>query len=175
MYAVREEAIKAQRAIVPLCASAIRAIQKGKYDTAEAERGKIEGQIRKVERMLNKYPEIVNSVLGTAYQEYAEYSIFLSYMKAKQMPKLDIPAKFYILGLGDAIGELKRVGMELLAEHKLKEAETLYGELEDIYAEFNGYVYPNSIIPGLKHKQDTARKVLNNFHDEILAHKLRRP
>lgn len=175
LYTAKEHAFKAQRTIVPLCARAIRSIQQGRYSEAEAMRKKIETQIRKVETMLKHYPDVVNSILGTAYQEYAELSIFISYMKTKRLPKLDIPAKFYLLGLGDAIGELKRAGMELLADHKLDEAEKLYSELEDIYAEFSSYVYPGSVVPGLKQKQDAMRRVLNNFHDQILAHKLTRP
>ena len=82
-----------------------------------------------------------------------------------------ILVKFYLLGLGDAIGELKRIGMELLSEHKLKQAEKLADDLENLYFEFSQSVYPNSIIPRLKHKQDVARQVLNVLHEEILRYK----
>ena len=91
------------------------------------------------------------------------------------MPKVDVPPKFYLLGLGDAIGELKRVGMELLSAHKTKEAQALKEELEDLYYEFSKKTYPNAIVPGLKPKQDAMRRVLNDYNDSIHRHKMTRP
>jgi translin len=174
-FAARERAVKAQREIIPMCAQAIRDIQKKKYTDAERKLKEVERKIKEVEGILHSYPEVVNSILGPSYQEYAELAIFLSYMKDKKLPMLNVPAKFYLTGLGDAIGELKREGLELLAEHKLKEAEKLADELEDLYFEFSQYVYPNTVVPGLKHKQDIARRVLNDYHNLILSHKLTRP
>lgn len=176
MQEAREKAIKIQRDIIPICAQAIRDIQKNNYNDAEKKLEKAKEKINEVEGILRKYPEIVNSVLGQSYQEFAELSIFLSYIKKKKLPELSkIPAKFYLLGLGDAIGELKRVGMELLAEHNLKEAEELAEEMEDLYFEFSQNVYPNAIVPGLKPKQDAMRKVVTAFKEQILMHKLTRP
>lgn len=173
MANARDEAIKLQREIVPWCAQAIRDVQKKKFSEAEEKIKRIEKRINETEKILKKYPEIVNSVLGSSYQEYAELKIFLSYLKEKKLPKINVPSKYYLLGLGDAIGELKREGMEMLAVGKEKEAERLYEELEDLYYEFSQYVYPNSIVPGLKQKQDVARMVLNKFREQIIDKKLR--
>ena len=174
MNKAREKAIKASREIVPLCAQAIRDIQKDKYGLAEKNLARIRKKIRAVERLLKKYPDISYAVLGSAYQEYAELSIFLAYLKRGKLPAPDVPARFYLLGLGDAIGELKRVGMELLSVHKVKEAEKLKEELEDLYYEFSRKTYPNAIVPGLKPKQDAMRRVLNDYNDSIHRHKMTR-
>lgn len=163
----KERAIKLRRKIIPLCAQAIRDIQKKKYGMAQRKLDSIKKQIKQCEKILKSYPGIVNSMLGICYQEYAELSIFLSYMKNKKLPSLNIPAKYYLLGLGDAFGELKRVGMELLSEQKIDKAEKLLEDLEDLYFEFSQYVYPNSVVPGLKRKQDVARRVLNNLHEAV--------
>lgn len=175
MYQAREKAIKINREIVPLCAQAIRDIQKDQYKRAEKNLQKIKRLVKKSEKILARYPDVLVNVLSSAYQEYAELSIFLSYLKTKKLPKIDVPPRFYILGLGDAIGELKRVGMELLSQHKIKEAERLREELEDLYFEFSKNTYPNSLVPGLKPKQDAMRRVLNDFNNAILSHKLTRP
>ena len=175
MYLARERAFKMQREIVPLCAQSIRDIQKNKIKSAQKNLQMIKKLIKKVEKLLKGYPDIQMAVLGDAYQEYAELSIFLSYMKSKKLPKIDVPARFYILGLGDAIGELKRVGMDLLSHHKIKEAEQLKEELEDLFYEFSKKTYPGSIVPGLKPKQDAMRRVLNDFSNSIQTHKMTRP
>ncbi|MEM0372764.1 MAG: hypothetical protein QXO69_02940 [archaeon] len=173
MVSAREEAFKVQRKIVPLCAQAIRDIQKKKFSEADEKIKEIEKTIKHVEKTLEKYPETVNSVLGESYQEYSELKIFLSYLQKKQLPVIDVPAKYYLLGLGDAIGELKRVGLELLAEGEYEKAKEMESNLEDLYYEFSQFVYPNSVVPGLKQKQDAARRVLNAFHEQLLEHKLR--
>ena len=171
MYQARERAIKINREIVPLCAQAIRDIQKDQYKRAEKNLQKIKRLVKKSERILARYPDVLVNVLSSAYQEYAELSIFLSYLKTKKLPKIDVPPRFYILGLGDAIGELKRVGMELLSRHKVKEAERLREELEDLFYEFSKNTYPNSLVPGLKPKQDAMRRVLNDFNNAILSYR----
>ena len=174
MLNARERAFHIQREIVPLCAQAIRDIQKEKYSLAEKNLKRIRKLIKKVELLLRDYPDLLYNILGAGYQEYAELSIFLSYVKKRKLPKLDVPPRYYILGLGDAIGELKREGMSLLSRHKLKEAERLKEELEDLYYEFSKKTYPNSLVPGLKPKQDAMRRVLNDYNDSIHSHKMTR-
>ncbi len=174
MLDARERAFKIQRGIVPLCAQAIRDIQKEKYGQAEKSLKRIKKLIKRVELLLKDYPDMLYAVLGIGYQEYAELSIFLSYVKKRKLPKIDVPPRFYLLGLGDAIGELKREGMRLLSCHKLKEAEKLKEELEDLYYEFSKKTYPNSLVPGLKPKQDAMRRVLNDYNDSIHSHKMTR-
>lgn len=175
VYSAREKALKVQREIVPLCSNAIKDLHQNRRASAIKKLQKIKRKIKQVEGILKRYPEIVNSVLGAAYQEYAELSIFLTYTSTGKLPKLNVPAKYYVLGLGDAIGELKRQGMELLADHKIEQAVKLEKHLEDLYFKFADFNYPQSVVPGLKHKQDVARKVLNDFHNQILAYKLTRP
>jgi len=171
MLNARERAYHIQREIVPLCAQSIRDIQKDKYKLAEKNLKRIKKKIKAVEKLLKNYPDLLYNILGSGYQEYAELSIFLSYVKRRKLPRMDIPAKFYLLGLGDAIGELKRVGMELLSKHRIKEAEKLKEELEDLFYELSRKTYPNSVVPGLKPKQDAMRRVLNDFNNAILSYR----
>ena len=171
---VREKALKKQRRIVPLCAQAIRNVQKGRIKQAEKSVKEIEKTIKQIEKDIKKYPDLKNSVLGAPYQEYAELMILINWLEKKKLPKLSIPPQYYLTGLGDAIGELKRVAVDYLAEGKIKQAEQLYKELEELNYEFSKQVYPNSIVPGLKQKQDTARKVLNSLHEQIANYKIKR-
>ncbi len=171
-FAVREKALKANREIVPMCAKAIRLVQKKEFKKAEQEANKIDKKIRKIELILKNYPDIKDSVLGAAYQEYAELMIYLSLVRGRKLPSLKVPLKYYLTGLGDAIGELKRYVLELLAEGKKEDAEKLYNKLEDLYAEYASLAYPSSIVPGLKHKQDVARKVLNDLRETLTKNKI---
>ena len=170
----REKAIRLQRDIIPLCADAIKAVHGGRIKTAESKLKNAEKKIRQAEAILKGQQAIINSILGTCYQEYAELSILISYLKGKGLPTLKIPLQYYLTGLGDAIGELKRYGLDLLAKGKIKEAEKLEKELEDLYHEYRALNYPNALVPGLKRKQDVARRVINDLHDVISSAKVRR-
>ena len=170
----REKAFKTQRAVIPKCARAIRDVQKNNLKKAKKDLKEVEKIIKKVEKELKDYPELINPMLGSCYQEYAELCIFLGYVEKGKLVKVNVPPEYYLTGLGDAIGELKRIGMELLAEGNVKGAVKLHSDLEEIYNEFSQFIYPNAIAPGLKHKQDVARKVLNDFYTHILLVKMKK-
>lgn len=174
LYVSREKALRLQREIIAICRGAIRDVQNGKTKQAAVKSKQIHKKVVECRKSCVKFPGLADDILGPAYQEYAELDIFLAASKKKKLPKLDMPAKYYVLGLGDAIGELKRRGIELLAQGKLKDAERVYEELEDLNSAYSQFVYPNSLIPGLKHKQDVASKVLADFHNVIQSHKATR-
>lgn len=171
---VRDNALKIQRIVIPKCAQAIREVQKKNYKKARKELKEVEKIIKKTEKELKNYPGLINPMLGTCYQEYVELYILLNYVENGKLPKIEVPPEYYLTGFGDALGELKRIGMELLADGNIKGAEKLYNDLEVLYSEFSQFVYPNSIVPGLKHKQDISRKVLNDFYAHILLMKMKK-
>ena len=171
-FTAREKALKLQREALPLCSAAIRNIHKNKISAAKQKIGKIRGLIKKMEHILKTHSDMKGPVIGIIYQEFAELMIYQSILETGKLPKLNIPEKFFVTGLSDAIGELKRYCLDLLAQNKLKEAEKMESQLEDLYYELSSLNYPNSIVPGLKRKQDVTRNVLNELHKQILSYKL---
>ncbi len=174
-FEARERALKANREIVPTCARAIRLVQLRKFGQAREEAERIKRRIKEIEKMLKQYPDLRDSVLGSAYQEYAELVVYLGMVEKGRIVDPGVPAKYFLLGLGDAIGELKRYALELAAAGEHEKARSLYESLEDLYAEYAGLAYPNSIVPGLKHKQDVARKVLNDLKETLLKARIYNP
>jgi len=171
-FAAREKALKLQREALPLCSAAIRNVHKNKLTAAKQKIAKIRGLIKKMEHVLKKHPDLIGSTIGIIYQEYAELRIYLSFLQTGTLPKLNVPEKYFVTGLADAIGELKRYVLELLSEGKLKDAVKMEEKLEDLYYQLSSLNYPNSIVPGLKRKQDVARNVLNELHKQIISYKL---
>lgn len=172
LYTTREYVLPAQRKAVMLCATAIRQIHVGKTADAKKKTKQVEKLIKQLEIKVKKYPRL-GSFLNAPYQEYVELRVLLSILDNGKMPKLKVPADAYILGSMDAIGELKRVCMELLAQGKKKEALALFDQMEELYYSMNGYAFPNSLVPGLKHKQDTMKAVLEKLHHTIAEARMR--
>lgn len=175
-YRAREKAIGIQRRIIETCARAIRDLHHSDFEASEKKLAEAKELIKGTEKALAEYPETAERMLGISYQEFAELSILLHYLRERKLmepKKLGVPSKYYLTGMADAIGELKRQAMEILASGDLKAAEKLEKELEEIYYEFSTFVFPSSIVPGLKPKQDAMRKILNDLHSQILAQKLK--
>lgn len=175
-YRAREKAIGMQRRIIETCARAIRDLHKPDFESAGKKLEDAKALIKETERALEKYPETAERMLSISYQEFAELQILLSYMRERKLPepkRIGVPSKYYLLGMADAVGELKRQAMEMLASGDVKGAEKLYNELQEIYYEFSTFVFPSSIVPALKMKQDAMRKILNDLHSQIMAQKLR--
>lgn len=173
-YGRREEVLKIRRDVLPLCQEGVREIHLGNFKKAEEKRKKALSIIKDCEGKLSDHPVLKDKALGKSYQEYAELCILRNFLEHGELPELDVPPKYYLTGLGDAIGELKRHAMDKLGEGKIEEAEKIKKELEELYVSFRRFSYPNSVVPNLKRKQDVARKVLNELHENIVSAKIRK-
>jgi len=171
-YLKREKILKKRRDILPLCQEGVKHIHQGEFQKAEDKKQEAKNLLKECEDELKEHPVLKDKTLGKSYQEYAELCIVKKYMEDGKIPELDVPPKYYLTGLGDAIGELKRAAMDKIGEGKIKEAEKIEDELEKLYTKFKRFSYPNSIVPNLKRKQDVARKVLNDLHENIVSAKI---
>jgi len=172
LYAARERIMPIQRKAVALCASSIRQVHTGKIKEAEVGKKRVEALLSKLLSRVEKQPRLL-PFLATPYQEYVELSVLLSMLKNGKMPMLDVPADAYILGSLDAIGELKRECMELLAQGEIKKALVLFNSMEKLYYSMAGYAFPNSLVQGLKHKQDAMKGVLEKLHHTMAEARMR--
>jgi translin len=171
---VRESVIEEKRAIVIECSKAIRDVHTGNVKEAEKKAGKIKETLDDLEKKLKGYPVLVERMLRTPYQEYTELMVLLSVTENHELPELDVPAECYILGVLDAIGEMKRAAMNLLLDDRVGEAVGLHEKMEEIYYSMQGYAFPNSLVPGLKHKQDAMKRVLESLHTILVEARIRK-
>jgi len=166
LYQQREKVLPLQRKAVRDSSLAIRQVQVGNLGEAEKMAAGIKAQIDEMEKLVAKWPRLAGQ-LNTPYQEYAELMVLLSVVKTGKVPSLDVPPEAYLTGTLDAIGELKRVCMELLASGKTAEAVALFKTMEEVYYSMQGYAFPDSIVPGLKAKQDAMKALLERLHSTL--------
>lgn len=173
-YQKREEVLKKRRNVFPLAQEGVKALLRGNIRKGKEKEEEVKSIIEECEDLLKDHPVLMDKSLGKGYQEYAELVIVREFVLngLEELPDLKMPGKYFLTGLGDAIGEIKRIGINELAEGNLERAEEIERILEEIYSEFNRFRYPNSIVPGLKRKQDVARKVINSLHDSIVSAKI---
>ncbi len=113
---VREKAIKASRDVIKHSGRMITEIQKGDLNKAEEYlRQRKEATARFLE-LVRPYPELYYSGMAyNALSEYVEAIVLYDIVTGKDIPgyeELGIPPTPYLQGLGDVVGELRRLVLE---------------------------------------------------------------
>lgn len=131
---------------------------------------KIREDVRRLNDLLKAHPDLRASGFSVnAYQEYAEAVIFHAIMFRKPVPDpsdLDIDDIPYALGLGDVVGELRRVVLNRIIDNDLDSAKYHFRNMEminDILIKFN---YPDGLIP-IRRKQDVSRGIIEKTQGEL--------
>ena len=92
--------------------------------------------------------------------------------------ELGVPHIPYLQGLGDAVGELRRYIIDLLREERYEEAREYLEVMETIYQHLKKLNYPEALIPGVRHKVDVARRLLEDtkilYLNTLNSYKLRK-
>ena len=160
----REELFRLARELRRVCTKAVWLAQLTEYSQSEA-------LLARAKEMLSEVTEqdLRFQFLQEAGQEYAEAVITLHLLTGREPPshtELGIPAEWYLAGLGDVVGELRRRVLVLLREENIEEAERLLELMVEINRELSSLMYPAGVA-GVKRKQDIARMLVERTMSEV--------
>jgi len=85
-----------------------------------------------------------------------------------------IPPEARLLAIEDLTGELRRQAIALLASWRIEESARLVGLISEIYSRLRYLDYPDSLVPGFRHKVDVMRRSLEDLEALILEARSRR-
>ncbi|MEB3861743.1 MAG: haloacid dehalogenase [Desulfurococcales archaeon] len=163
---VREKAIRLSRDIVRYSGWSVTSVHKGDMEAARINLREAEDRARQLLSMLEPYPELYYSgMVNNAVSEYVEAKLFLSLLEGMGLPgprELGVPPVPYLQGLGDLVGELRRLALELVRRGEYGSAWRLVEAMEAIYLELRGLDYPEALAPGVRHKADVARRLVDD-------------
>ncbi|MBW9141276.1 MAG: haloacid dehalogenase [Candidatus Aramenus sp.] len=170
----REQLLLKSRELIRLCGETISLAHRQKKEEALKKFQEAVNKAREIEQIVSNYPELLYGDVGTAFQELAEASIVLSFyfdVELRLPNDLGIPDIYYITGIADAVGEMRRALLEKLRKGDgVKEAERILEYMDVIYENLWKMEYPKSLVPGLRQKIDQLRKILEESrHDVFLA------
>ncbi|BCU67394.1 haloacid dehalogenase [Sulfolobales archaeon HS-7] len=169
----REKVLQLSREIIRLSGEAISFSHRGKSDSAVEKFHLAIDKVRQVKDLIHEYPELLTGDAGTAFQELTEAYIVLSYQtdRSIELPEdMNIPIIFYVLGVADAVGELRRICLEQLRKGNYTYAQEMYKEMENLYEILWRLEYPKAMVPSLRQKIDNLRRILEETsHDLFLA------
>ncbi|MCY0849897.1 haloacid dehalogenase [Sulfuracidifex metallicus] len=169
----REKLLLMSRELIRYCGETVSLSHRGEKERALKRYQDAIKKSKEIEQVISNFPELLYGDVGTAFQELAEASVVISMYFGEKLnlaSDLGIPDTYYITGIADSVGEMRRRVLELLKEGKNQEAEKTYRIMEDIYQTLWNLEYPKSVVPGLRQKVDALRRILEEtYHDIFLA------
>ena len=165
---VREIAIKSSRAIIRLSGSAVHRLHKGE-DIQEDLHSAL-NEVDRLRGLLQEHPDLWNSgLVSDALQEVSEAAIVDSLVRGKDLPwpdDLGVTAPSYLLGLADAIGEVRRLVLKDLQEGNVDRASEYLDVMEEMYLVLMRFDHPQALVP-VKRKQDVARSLVEKTRGDV--------
>lgn len=173
----RDELIKMGRDIIKLSGWIVNALHRASLE--EAQRYLVEMDektrvfIEKARQDLYLwYSGFTNNVLS----EYAEAKLFFEVVvNGRLLSHDDLGIEYipYLQGLGDMLGEMRRLTLDMMRINDLDRAEKLLEVMEAIYYELRALEYPDALMPGVRHKIDVARRLIDDTKTLLLTIKAR--
>lgn len=165
---VREVALKSTRAVVRIAGSVLRGFHRG--DKKAEMLDELRDEASRLTNLLLDHPELASTgYVQTAFQEYSEAMIIISLLQKNDIPSPDelrVASVPFLLGLADAIGELRRFCLDELKLGRVAKANHYLEQMEDIYTAIAGFDLPDAIAP-IRHKQDVARSLIEKTQGEV--------
>lgn len=168
---VREKAHENMRKATSLSKQTILLIHQKRFEEAKRTVASAKEVISSLQGLANEYPEIVHGgMLSAAFQEYSEASIFLRLIEEFGFisPKeINVPSIDYVLGLADVVGELRRLALDALREGDVAKGEQCLKTMDEILIELMALDEAYMLVPGLRRKNDVARRIIETTRGDI--------
>lgn len=164
----RNLAMDRSRKIIRMTKAAIHAIHEGQRDPQALPALQTELDAL-VAALLDTPGALEDPAVGDAMIEYAETALFDSAVRGAPLPscrELRITPAAWTLGLGDSVGELRRVLLRDLMAGDLAAAQTIFGRMEEMGDALLSLDVPDAIAP-IRRKQDLARGVIEKSRTDL--------
>lgn len=168
---VRENAQKDMRKATSLSKQAILLIHQNRLKEARKLAERAKQIISKLNDLSATHPStIYGGMFSAALQEYAEANIFLTLVSESRFvtpSEINVPSVDYVLGLADAIGELRRRALDALREGNVSKGEECLQLMDEIYIELMAMDESYMLVVGLRRKCDVARKIIEVTRGDV--------
>jgi translin len=168
---IREETHEAMRKATSLSKQAILLIHQKRVTDAEKMVNNAKELITKLQAQTASYPDLIyGGMMSAAQQEYAEANILLTLVKENRYvtpEEIRVPQIDYVLGLADVIGEYRRLALDALRDGEVEKAVRCLEIMDEIFIQLLALDEAYMLVPGLRHKSDTQRRVIESTRGDI--------
>jgi translin len=169
----RDRVLKDSRDVISASSRAIIDVHTGKLKDGERELAKA----RELLKGLKKSSDGSTArYLVSPETEVVEATAVISLAKGKTIPSMEelgSSPEAYLLGLLDAIGELKRMVLDSILQRKLAKAKKYFGTMEELYSACSPLAVYDHVVNGARRKIDVARILVEDTRG-VLAEEIGR-
>ena len=168
--AAREKVLPICREVIRFSSLSIRALHREELDKSQELLNSARKLLDEAEDALSDGVDIRTGFLLDAQKEYAEGSITLALVKGNQLPTpedLRIDEASFLLGMAEAVGELRRYLLDKMRTGDLSRGEEFLSDMDDIYNELVTLDFPDAITHGLRRTTDAMRGVLEKTRSDL--------
>jgi translin len=169
----RDRVLKDSRDVISASSRAIIDVHTGKLKEGEKELAKAKSLLKELKKSSDGS---VARYLVSPETEVVEASAVISLAKGRSVPSMeDLGAspEAYLLGLLDAIGELKRLVLDSILQRKLSKAKKYFGTMEELYSICSPLAVYDHVVNGARRKIDVARMLVEDTRG-VLAEEIGR-
>lgn len=168
---LREKLNHLSARVVRNSSKAIAAIHRGDRKSFQRFLSLANGHLETLEKLVEGEPELSSSGrVFSARQELAEAVIFAKIVDGRPLasPKqVGVPYTPYLAALADVAGELRRAVLDAIRKNEVKRAEEMLEKMEEISEILMEFDYVDSVIPGIKRRQDIVRQLVERTRGDL--------
>lgn len=158
----RDRVIKDSRDVIAASSRAIIDVHTGKLKEGERELEKAKALLKELKKSSDNS---VSRYLVSPETEVVEASAVISLVKGKPIPSMDTlgaSPEAYLLGLLDAVGELKRLVLDSILQRRLAKAKKYFETMEALYSICSPLAVFDHVANGARRKIDVARMLVED-------------
>jgi translin len=158
----RDRVLKESRDVISSCSRAIIYVHTGKVKNAETELSRARSLLQSLKKSSDGS---VSRYLVSPEAEVVEASAVIALAKGKPVPSaeaLGASPEAYLLGLLDAVGELKRLVLDSILQRRLAKAKGYFEVMEELYSMCSPLAVYDHVVNGARRKIDVARMLVED-------------
>jgi translin len=158
----RDRVLKESRDVISACSRAIIDVHTGKMKEAEKEHAMARSLLASLKKTSSGS---ASRYLIPPEAEYVEASAIIALTQNREVPSMEnlgASPEAYLLGLLDAVGELKRLVLDSILQRKLVKAKRYFGVMEELYSLCSPLAVYDHVVNGARRKIDVARMLVED-------------
>jgi len=163
-----ETAIRSSRDIIRKTKTAIHGLHNGRRDAELID--SISSDLASLVEAVIDHPRILYGPhVEDAMAEFAETVIYDYSLRGAELPtyvELDVTPSAWVMGLADAVGELRRDLLTALMEGRTDDAFAIFHTMEEISDVLMEFDVKDSVAP-VRRKQDICRSLMEKSRSEL--------
>lgn len=167
----REQALPLCREVIRCSANAIRALHRGEYPLAEKLIAQGRAKLDEVSDALAEHQDVYHAgFVHDAQKEFAEASLTRALVRHEPLPSpadLRVGNAAYLNGMGEAVGELRRVVLDMLRRGDEEGCEPYLEAMDEIYSVLVTVDFPDAMTGGLRRTTDVTRGILEKTRGDL--------